>query len=714
MNPQLPMPEWQGILADSGIANLSFQDSVLDTQPANSRAGLYVYLSGTLHGKPSFDDTKVVTLLHARYNEDTPTLISDLILASFDVLANAINRGESTRARTMIRSFIVNKLPLFLQTNYAGLIFGPLSSEICIRQALGRIDPLAAQSFDILSETRQDFLFACALHELIPESSIEDILGDVPMQNLPARGRYSKDALMNQFLADLSKIDQYVGELENMEGNSGAIASAIIETMHSLCASNDTMTLKGICNTLSRKPTALDILMLFTLSDSLLRPFCQILENWPDHEDQGEYQPVYDEFGSMLLFVTATKDRFNLKLEELGVEDGDSFLPKYLRSSSTSRTIDNLSSHESELLGSWIKGLFVTEGISDELMSACKPSEFHLLIATLFDQSLKACQAKMLTMETLKGGLEYLLEPFLLPSLVSGLNWFADQFWALSTSSPTIDVIMQALHALLKPARLSNESSLIHSAVLYIVAARLETSLLHVQKQFPTRSDIKPLLNLLPPFSNSSDGKAAVRDVTQWALTPRGGLLAALRSSLQALVLWSATAAATAEISAPPYSFEQIRSSLQILGAYKVVDVFIDEIQNANLTDIALDIVAFMLLAVRHKKPSEDQTNGQSMLNLPMTAQAVLRLKFDDTSELSKTDPARANVIVRLHRRVETLSGQTAVPSTANPAFMEGVTSNAQAVSGNEIDDVLAEAEVQTAVAQDLLNAQNNPLMGMT
>ena len=713
MDAQIPMPEWQGILADPGIENISFQDSILDSPPVNSRAGLYIYLTSMLHGKPSFDDAKVITLLQIRYNGDAPTLISDLILASFDVLANAINRGESTRSRTIIRSFIVNKLPSFLHDNYSGLIFGPLSPEICVRQALGRIDPLAAQSFDVLSETRQDFLFACALHELIPESSIEDILGDVPMQNLPAKGRYSKAGLMEQFHSDLSKIDQYVGELENMEGNSEAIAIAIVEIMHSLCASNDTMTLKGICNTLSRKPTALDILMLLTQSDSLLQPFCQILENWPDHEDQGEYQPVYDEFGSILLFVTAVKDRFNLRLDEMGIEDGDSFLLRYMKSSSISRSIEELSSQEKELLGSWIKGLFETEGISDELMSACKPSEFHLLIATLFDQSLKASQARMLTMEALKGGFEYLLEPFLLPSLVGGFNWFADQLWALNAGSPTVDVLMQALHALLKPARLSNESSQIHGAVLYIVAARLETSLLHLEKQFPTRSDIKPLLNLLPPFNDKNDGKAAVRDVTQWALTPKGGLLAALRSSLQALVLWSATAAATAEISAPPYSFEQIRSSLQILGAYKVIDVLIDEVQNANLTDISLDVVALMLLAVRHKKPSENQPNGQSMLNIPMTAQAVLRLKFDEAPEIFKTDPARANVIVRLHRRVDTLSGQTAVPATTNPSFMEGVTNNVGTVSGNEIDDVLAEAEVQTAAAQDLLNAQNNPLMGM-
>ncbi|KAL8955376.1 MAG: hypothetical protein Q9183_006675 [Haloplaca sp. 2 TL-2023] len=65
-----------------------------------------------------------------------------------------------------------------------------------------------------------------------------------------------------------------------------------------------------------------------------------------------------------------------------------------------------MTGHQNDLLGDWIRGLFETEGINDELMSTCKPAEFHLLAATLFDQSIKAYQAGVLALETLKGGLE--------------------------------------------------------------------------------------------------------------------------------------------------------------------------------------------------------------------------------------------------------------------------------------------------------------------
>lgn len=47
------------------------------------------------------------------------------------------------------------------------------------------------------------------------------------------------------------------------------------------------MTLKGVCNALSRKPLALDVVMLFTQPTALLQPLCHILDGWQDHEDQG-------------------------------------------------------------------------------------------------------------------------------------------------------------------------------------------------------------------------------------------------------------------------------------------------------------------------------------------------------------------------------------------------------------------------------------------
>lgn len=154
-------------------------------------------------------------------------------------------RTESTESITLLRSFLVNKLPVFLN-NYAAMIFEPVTVEFCISRALIRVDPAAFPSFSqmfdplgtssMLSDARQEFLFACALHQLIPESSIENLLGDIPMQSLPASGRYVKNDLVAQCSANPTKIEEFIGELEKMEGNAGEIAAALLEVSSNIPA----------------------------------------------------------------------------------------------------------------------------------------------------------------------------------------------------------------------------------------------------------------------------------------------------------------------------------------------------------------------------------------------------------------------------------------------------------------------------------------------
>ena len=115
---------------------------------------------------------------------------------------------------------------------------------------------------------------------------------------------------------------------------------------------------------------------------------------------------MYEEFGSILLLVLLIQSRFKLYQEELTNGKPSSFLHHYLRLACVGKSINDLSEKESESIGVWIQGLFDSEGISDDLMSKCTPQQFHLLVGTLFDQSLKACQAKVLNMETLKGGFD--------------------------------------------------------------------------------------------------------------------------------------------------------------------------------------------------------------------------------------------------------------------------------------------------------------------
>lgn len=120
----------------------------------------------------------------------------------------------------------------------------------------------------------------------------------------------------------------------------------------------------------------------------------------------GEHQPVYDEFGGVLLLVFVTRHRYDLQQHDLGVSGPSSFALKYLHDGSSSRSLEDLTSEENQQLGAWVRGLFETEAITNELISTCKPQEFYLLVATLFKQSLAACQAGVLSLDVLKSGFE--------------------------------------------------------------------------------------------------------------------------------------------------------------------------------------------------------------------------------------------------------------------------------------------------------------------
>ena len=120
----------------------------------------------------------------------------------------------------------------------------------------------------------------------------------------------------------------------------------------------------------------------------------------------GEHHPVYDEFGSILLLILAFRHHFCLQEADLGINYHDSFVRSFLRMGCTPRQSSELTANERQHLGGWAKGLYQAGHISDEFMATCSPKEFYLLVATLFDQSLRALQAGVLDTDTVKGGFE--------------------------------------------------------------------------------------------------------------------------------------------------------------------------------------------------------------------------------------------------------------------------------------------------------------------
>lgn len=148
-------------------------------------------------------------------------------------------------------------------------------------------------------------------------------------------------------------------------------------------------------------------MLLFDKPTTILQPLCELLDNWHIDEDLGEHQPVYEQFGGILLLVMTIVYRYNLSPTDLGTQS-NGFVSKWLLNGTLSSDINNLSPEQKKYLDVWIKNLFNSEGggLGDEPMSACPPQEFYLLVPTLFQQIVLALSTHHLDEESLKGGLE--------------------------------------------------------------------------------------------------------------------------------------------------------------------------------------------------------------------------------------------------------------------------------------------------------------------
>ena len=266
------------------------------------------------------------------------------------------------------------------------------------------------------------------------------------MQSLPAGGRYVKEDLVQQCLSDPDKTKGMVDELEHMDGNVGAVSQAITEVcayplltvtrpnIHRLlqgCAPIERPCLSRLCSLLARKSSSLDIMLLFDKPITILQPICDLLDNWHYDEDQVEYQPVYEEFGSVLLLVLSFVYRYNLSTVDLGIRSSSSFVAKLLDLGHLFRAMENLTEQEQTILTVGFEVCLTTKAVV-WAMSLCPPAHHRISISLFLHCSITLClraQRNNLSDEGLKGGLELFVEPFLLPSLIPAITWPSSHLW---------------------------------------------------------------------------------------------------------------------------------------------------------------------------------------------------------------------------------------------------------------------------------------------
>lgn len=252
-------------------------------------------------------------------------------------------------------------------------------------------------------------------------------------------------------------------------------------------------------------------------------------------------------------------------------------------------------------------------------------------------------------------------DTFLLPSLVPAIQYLSDALWVEQKGQKTI---IKILHLILLPNLASSEAGAMLSSVKYLIAKPLENSLRTYQKQDPKNQDIEPLLRALKdslPLSRRT-GAADHNEMSSWASSSSSGLAGAVKHTIQGLVQWSLHHG----INATPasYTHRQLMASCRIGGTRRMLQVMLDEIRHqseAGSASIVYDVVAAMICApdVTNEPPPaasilDVSGNMPPPVQRPLTLREVLRAEAEDCRKLQKKDPVLAEIVVRLHRRVET------------------------------------------------------------
>lgn len=268
------------------------------------------------------------------------------------------------------------------------------------------------------------------------------------------------------------------------------------------------------------------------------------------------------------------------------------------------------------------------------------------------------------------------------------LGWLGNRIWE-SESEPTM--ALKTLHSLVSPSSISGEAQAIHQTVLNMTARTLDEQLKDVRARHPSRPDIKPILDALEPYlSFQRTGSSHRSELESWTTHSGGGgggLLGSIRNTMQSLVLWSANPEIS--MSPPSYTHRQLLAGVRMLGASRVLRALEEELKlqtDADSGDLALDVVAMVISAPmlesftadqqryhpdensnssnNNDNSNKDQRTNNALPSPILTLRDALNLDHSDVPRISEKDPLRAELIVRLHRRIDHLTAATAqVPS---------------------------------------------------
>lgn len=201
------------------------------------------------------------------------------------------------------------------------------------------------------------------------------------------------------------------------------------------------------------------------------------------------------------------------------------------------------------------------------------------------------------------------------------------------------------------------------SSVRNLIAKPLEHSLRTYQRQDPKNQDIEPLLRALKdslPLSRRTGG-ADHNELEYWTTSSSTGVAGTFRHTVQGLVQWSMHPSVNSMPTS--YTHRQMIAILKLMGAKRALRLLLEEIRTqseAGSASIVYDVAGAMVCApnVTNEPPPHSQMldasgNVPPTVQRPLALREVLRSEAEGCRKIQKTDPVLAEIVVRLHRRVE-------------------------------------------------------------
>lgn len=569
------------------LAQTAGQKIVNTVPKVHARARLFVFFCSVLGTRPRLQDDEIVRQIRWNYaNSSQDDMLAGVIIGVCDALSNV--RAPRTLSLDIWRSYLISKVPLLCKG-----LYGEESFEKAVLKAFQTIDAsvmqvmpdvdLADAEIDLLAlvegiDVRFEFVESCIVHELLTSDSTEKILG---VRSLSEREPCSAEALVAAFAQDEKKIHEWIEGLDKFDGNQVEYAEAVKTILVDECREKRFSTVTAICSKLVQVPTRVDLLQLYC--DDFLIPFAEALDTWKVEEDE-DLQQAFEEFGVLVLFLTTYVTRSKLDPSTLSL-DSNSFSKRYLCLRDRSTSLHEMTVENQKLLGEWIKALFDSAGISDMLLGSSSPQDFYLLVPSIFLQAMYACYAKILPISTVVEGIEYFMQPFLIPCISGPLIMISDQLWA-QHQDPSIP--MKFLSSLITPGQsLDVKAQWMYDAtvrnVSHIIAPVLGSA--EVTEHADEMEDLKARLHQYNFSVN--DPNISVKPLTQ------------LKESVMKLAVWSSMQMLPQnhEFAPPEYDVELLERCLKLHPVRKVFDALLDVILASDpaIGEFVLDTVAAFL-----------------------------------------------------------------------------------------------------------------------